>query len=367
MEDKSLPIYLTPKYLKALKESLPENCKLILVRIIKGKELIAVGCFQEVLLDFKSINSFGSLFSSENRILILLERLIKNLLSNFKSKIRLLIIGNAQVSGPNGIWFKENVTESEKAFYWDLIIDKVEKKPKNPDVIIIKDLINSSVSVSETIKSNKFNEVKVLPVMNLKINPEWGLVSDYYKAFSSKYRIRAQRARKKLIGINQIELTIDDLTLIKKDIHILYNNVYNRARFRLLKASDSYLFELKKNLKEDIIINAYFKNEELIGFYSILKNKSTIDAHLIGLNYDSNKNHALYLNMLYDITEVAINSKSKIIDFGRTAMEIKSTVGAEPIEEKVFLKFNSTILNYISAYVLNKNSNELWTQRHPFR
>jgi hypothetical protein len=71
--------------------------------------------------------------------------------------------------------------------------------------------------------------------------------------------------------------------------------------------------------------------------------------------------------MLYDLVEEAILAKRESVDFGRTAMEIKSTVGAIPKEADVFLKFTNPLLNNLASFILKKNTKENWLQRHPFK
>ena len=46
----------------------------------------------------------------------------------------------------------------------------------------------------------------------------------------------------------------------------------------------------------------------------------------------------LYLNMLYDMVAYSIKKQFKTIVFARTALEIKSSVGAKPVAMKGFIK-----------------------------
>jgi hypothetical protein len=91
------------------------------------------------------------------------------------------------------------------------------------------------------------------------------------------------------------------------------------------------------------------------------------DAHLIGLNYETNKSHSLYLNMLYQYVEDSISAQVKVLDLGRTAMEIKSTVGAIPVDLSVYLKLKNPLLNGLACMLAGSSSSEAWVQRHPFK
>jgi hypothetical protein len=363
------PIYLSKEYLAAFQESLEGKSNLLFPVIYRGDEIVAYGSIQEIRIDYASIHSFGRLFSSDKTILICLEGMLKSFVSSLNNKkgVKLLVLGNTQVSGPYGMWFKEELNETERALYWEALVQKVEHSDLNADILIVKDLDNFQSIIKKTLVTNKYKEISALPIMKMEIPNAWETAEDYYDAFSSKYRTRAHSAREKFDGIVRRELNSEDLILYKLEMEILYKNVYNRARFRLFQVQNSYFIELKNSLKEDFRVFGYYKNADLLGFNSILFSKNSCEAHLIGLNYDFNKTNSLYLNMLYDLVEEAILAKRESVDFGRTAMEIKSTVGAVPSDADVFLKFTNPLLNNLASFILKKNTKENWLQRHPFK
>lgn len=363
------PIYLSKNYLEAFQESLAGKSRLLFPVVYKGEEVIACGSIQEIRIDYASINSFGRLFSSDKTILVCIEGMLKSFVSslNRKTGIKLLVVGNTQVSGPYGMWFKEGLNETEKAFYYDAVLQKIETSDLNPDIIIVKDLDASQPIIKKALVASKYKEISALPIMKMNVPALWKSREDYYHAFSSKYRIRANSARKKFESIERRELTFDEIILYKETIQRLYTNVYTRARFRLFQVQNNYFIELKKYLKEDFKVFGYFHKDIMVSFHTLLFTSNLCEAHLIGLNYEFNKSHALYQNMLYDCVEEALNQKSTSIDFGRTAMEIKSTVGAFPVEADVLLKFTNPLLNTIASFILKKNTTEKWVQRHPFK
>jgi hypothetical protein len=48
-------------------------------------------------------------------------------------------------------------------------------------------------------------------------------------------------------------------------------------------------------------------------------------------------------------------------------MEIKSTVGAVPVEFQPLVKIRNTILSGLTCVLMENSSPEPWIQRHPFR
>ena len=112
----------------------------------------------------------------------------------------------------------------------------------------------------------------------------------------------------------------------------------------------------------------YFFEGKLIGFNTIILNHEELEAHYLGFDRDFNISHQLYLTMLYDKLKKAIAMKKKRIIFSRTAMEIKSSVGAEPVEMCIYLRHENTLLNKVVSPIISLlNPHETWVPRHPFK
>lgn len=76
----------------------------------------------------------------------------------------------------------------------------------------------------------------------------------------------------------------------------------------------------------------------------------------------------LYLNMLYNMTEFGIENGFEKIIFGRTALEIKSSVGAEPVNMSGFIFHTNPLINKYIGKLFNSLEPEVnWQQRHPFK
>ncbi len=62
--------------------------------------------------------------------------------------------------------------------------------------------------------------------------------------------------------------------------------------------------------------------------------------------------------MLYEYIRIGISKKLKTINFGRTASEIKSSVGAIPQDLTMYLRHKKTIKNKILKLFLHKSSTD---------
>ena len=91
-------------------------------------------------------------------------------------------------------------------------------------------------------------------------------------------------------------------------------------------------------------------------------------TYFLGYDASIQREKMLYLNMLYDIIAYSINKGFKEIIFARTALEIKSAVGAKPQEMFGFIKHSNPILNYTLEKLLYCLEPEVvWQERNPFK
>lgn len=360
-------IYGSYAYLDALSKTSGDLGKFLYPQVYLGGKLIAAGCFQEIQLNREKLNELGRLFSADSSWTIRLEGMLKGFLGSKSKSLKVLIAGNCQVSGPYGLMFTKDISQQDQLIVWQQLIQFIEQELDPYSILLVKDLNGKSDQMDSTWRRDSFTATQVLPVMQMEILPNWSSFNDYLAAMGSKYRIRAKAARKKGKELVVQRWNTHQIAEHINEIMNLYQHVYQRARFRLQKVSEDYFIKLSMMESDKFIFNAWLENGQLVGFSTMILDKKRADAHLIGLNYDTNKSHSLYLNMLYQYVEDAILSKVELLDLGRTAMEIKSTVGAVPIDLSVYLKLKNPLLNGLACMLAGSATTENWVQRHPFR
>jgi hypothetical protein len=205
--------------------------------------------------------------------------------------------------------------------------------------------------------------------MMMNVRDNWKTIDNYSEDLKSKARIRYRRTLGKLPPLTSKELSYDEVLKYKKTLRNQYFIIANNASFNLFFLSEDYFPNLKKYLGDKIKFIAYFNQEGLMkGFYTIVKNYDHLDAHFLGYDADCNKENLLYLNMLFDMVSHGINLHVNKIFMSRTAVEIKSSVGASPLKMFCYLKHRNNLLNKLVRPIINYlYKDEEWIERSPFK
>jgi hypothetical protein len=115
------------------------------------------------------------------------------------------------------------------------------------------------------------------------------------------------------------------------------------------------------------MLKGYFLKGKLVGFQSGFEYNDSLDAHFVGIDYGINQEYSIYSRMLYDYVEEGIRRKVQRISFGRTAMEIKSTVGAFPVDLKCYIKHRSNTPNRLLKVLFHYVKPSEYDQRIPYK
>jgi hypothetical protein len=185
---------------------------------------------------------------------------------------------------------------------------------------------------------------------------------------NSKSRVRARRALKKGLEIEKRELSVAEIEANIEEIHRLYKLIADGVGFNAFTLHEHYFLALKQYLGEDFKLVGYFLNGKMIAFYTAIFSGEEMEAHFLGLDATTNHSHQTYLNILYDLVRMGIYHQKKVVDFARTALEIKSSVGAVAGDMYCFMRhrnrFSSRLLQFLVARF---NPKENWQPRHPFK
>lgn len=354
--------FLQKPYLQVLQHAAPVNMKCFYIGIFEDSELIGVSIAQYI--DTNELESFGERDHH-------LKTKIRNFLfKNFCSHT--LFLGNNMITGENSFVFKKPVATKVISKILiestDYLIDYFKKQKIKIHLVTYKDFYKTFTQELKKYDFKCIYEFNTQPNMIFGLPENWKTKDDYFNAFHKKYRDQYKRAHKKLNGIQTKELTLNEIISQVKRIYDLYHYVALNAPFNTFFLSKNHFSTFKKQCGNRFKLFGYFKNEQLVGFHTVLLNEDTLETYFLGYDETYQKEHMLYLNMLYNMTEFGIENRFKKIIFGRTALEIKSSIGAKPVLMTGFIYHTNKLINLVLPKIFSRLEPEVnWQQRHPFK
>ena len=336
-----------------------------------SKKPIFVCYFQ--VIDFTA-DVFGDLVESQITDLTSSKlKMFDKYIDKYKDHVvmRVVTCGNNFVSGEHCFAFSDDIKRTDAFFVLEKITSVVSKEEKLRGTIsatLIKDFYSNHLPKEKILQENKFIEFTVEPNMVIEIPENVGDLNDYIALYSKKYRNRAKSIFKNGAQITKKNLSLEEIKSHQKEIYKLYENVFMHAKFKLVKLASTYFYEMKNSFADLFFVTGYFLENKLVGFDSgYFLSDNTLEAHYIGVNYDVNKEHEVYQNILYHFIELTITHKKKHLNLGRTASEIKSTVGAKAHELVCYIKPQNTVSKVVLNPFINFLKPTEWLPRNPFK
>ncbi len=355
-------IFLSTQYLEILEKSAPENMIPHFIGLFKEKELVGIAVSQ--FLDLNKLESFGERDKC-------IKTAVRNIVfKNFCSHI--LIIGNNMLSGQNTCAFSTKTDNFQVLQALKMASEKLaaifKKKGLKVHITTFKDFpIEDTQAFHQAGFQNHF-QFSTQPNMLFDIPNHWKSEQDYIDALSKKYRDQHKRARKKAEGIIKRKMHLEDIIKYEDAIYDLYHHVAKNAHFNTFFLARNHFRTFKEILKDKFLFYGYFLDEKLIGFNTIIKNGEVMDTYFLGYDDSIQREKMLYLNMLYDMVAYSINKGFKEIIFARTALEIKSSVGAKPQDMFGFAKHSNPIADLAFEKVFcYLEPTVVWQERNPFK
>jgi Acetyltransferase (GNAT) domain len=373
LENDLLPhrtLFLEKDYLLSMEESSPSALSFRYLCLKEKGRLVAAFYFQVINLSSSQLGQIIN-FEPYSKILSGLSMLVQNMLFGAKKDKPhyLVICGNMYLSGDYGILCEEKDHQKAANYLldgFDFVRKELEKTGKVM-AKIAKDYPAENDFYGPALKEKKFYPLVMDPIMEMAIRPHWNNFEDYISDLSSKYRQRYQQVKKKLATCEVRVMKTDELIERKEEIDRLYLAVQMKSPVRLIMHDSDYLISLSKRLKSKIEFKGIFENGKLLAFMAGIRDHNHFEAHHIGIDYEYNKSHNLYQNLLYEYIEMAILAKSPLLSFGRTALEMKTTVGAVAHTYHAYIKLNNGLINGIAGHMLPKEYEMDWIPRNPFK
>lgn len=375
-------ILLSRAYLGALERARPPRMSFRYAMMYDGRRPVAVAAYQ--LLDV-ALDAFGSRAptptpAQPESLRGRLREVRRNVVKSVGDAVgdafgeapiqRLLINGSGFSTGEHGLAIAEGIDPAAAihgladATYR---IRRAEKLHGSIASVLIKDFPASSRAHADELLRFGYHPFEVDPNMAVAIDPAWRTFDDYLGAFSAKYRRKAKDARKKAKKVQTTRLDTAGIVRHAPALHALYLAVHDKAKFRLANPGPDYFPALAESLGDDFVLRVWTLDDAIVGCSAALGRAGELEAHMVGLDYDHNVQHGIYQNALYDFVGDAIARKATRVAMGRTALEIKSSIGAMPSPMTCYMRHANPLGNRLIAPLIAQIEPEEWTPRSPFK
>lgn len=355
-------IFLQTSYLNVLEQSAPVNMQCFYIGIYENDTLIGVSLAQ--YLDTNKLDSFGER-----------DKCVRTAIRNFMFKnfaSHVLFLGNNMITGQNGYAFSKEIDFETISSILLQSATEITSYFKNKGIKIhlvsFKDFYDECANELVKYKFSNIFEFNVQPNMIFYLNGKWKNNEEYIGSLSKKYRDQYKRALKKFDGIVVKNLTLKEIKQHESTIYDLYHYVAINAPFNTFFLARNHFSTMKNQCSERFLLFGYFLNDKLVGFHTLLLNGTVLETYFLGYDQKVQKENMLYLNMLYNMTNFGIEHGFDKIIFGRTALEIKSSIGAIPVEMSGFMYHTNNLINKYLGKIFQKIEPQVtWQMRHPFK
>ncbi|MFN8295120.1 MAG: peptidogalycan biosysnthesis protein [Chitinophagales bacterium] len=356
--NENIPFYQTHDFLSKI-ESIQQDITFRYVLVQQEDRVIAALYVQMLDFSFKNLVNYGGEISNG----------IKGKFKKYiaQKNTKLLNLGNVFFTGDKGVicQYEEMVIPFIPKIFKAIHSSFSEKKPK---AFLVANIYLQDEDKCIDFCNSSFHPFNTEPDMFMNVNNNWKSFDDYLNALSSKYRVRAKKVLNTSAEIIPKEFSVEDIKREKESLVKLYNNVVNHVAFNMATLNINFFEEMKLLYDDKCTVLGYYLNDELVSFACLFHvDIATLHVHYIGLNYEVNKECKLYNRMLLDFVKFAIMKEKSNIHFGRTATEIKTTIGAEPRALHAYLKMSNSIVNNTLPYFLKRIKPAEFIARNPFK
>lgn len=348
--------------MEVLQKAAPENMTCHFIGLFDDDQLVGIALSQ--FLDLNQLESFGERDEC-------MKTYIRNFVfRNFASHV--LFIGNNMLTGQNAFILADNCNKAHAIMAIEhatkTLQDLFKAKGKPIHIVSYKDFDTTEIADFELPEFKPFYKFDTQPNMIFKVHENWETEQDYLAALTKKYRDQYKRARKKVLNIEKKELNLQEVIAYQGRIYELYFHVAKNAPFNTFFLAKNHFSKFKEIFGDQFLIYGYFLEGKMIGFNTMIQNGTSLDTYFLGYDETMQREKMLYLNMLYDMIAYGIEKGYNKIIFSRTALEIKSSVGAVAVKTYGLIKHRNKLVNHFMPQIFPLLEPEvLWQERNPFQ
>jgi predicted N-acyltransferase len=364
-------IFLQRRYLGALEQAGPDNLAPRYALIFRARQPVAAVVIQ--LVTVTGTRFIKPPLSTEPRSpRALLRRALAPAVRRAGDAVRerVVVCGNLLSWGFHAVAFAR---DEDPATIWPAVAEAVyrvrraERLAGQSDFAVVKDLTAEERDGAAALQRFGYRPVESDPNMVLEIAPTWRTYDDYLGSLNAKYKNAARKIAKDLVQAGCAISRLADIGLEAKRVHELYSSVVDNAAVRPVTLPVAFFPTLAAALGEDFRATVVRRDNQLVGFISVLRDGDTAVPYYIGFERTAGLGNTIYLALLHAAIGEAIEMGCRRISFGRTALDTKAGLGARPQRLWLWARHRNPALNMLIRNLLRAVPHGEAPERSPFK
>ncbi|MBL0211846.1 MAG: GNAT family N-acetyltransferase [Holophagaceae bacterium] len=354
-------VYFSRKYLEVLEANAPANLRMHYALIYKdGKPLAAVVA--------QAVEVRGDAVPRPD-----IQKAARASLARVKERI--LVCGNLLSWGFHGV---ASAKEADPSEVWPAVaealyrIRRADKLFGDTGLVMIKDLDGEVAASAGPLSRFNYRPLETEPNMVFHVDPKWGSFEDYLKDLRSGYRNAAKKVMKDFseAGCTLEVLDAEGVKAHRDLIHGLYHQVHDQQKLRLISLNPDFIPALAETFGAGFRTRiARGLGGEPVGFITTLKDQDGAVGYYIGFDKEAAaQGTPIYLRLLQCTIEDAIGMKARWLSLGRTALQPKAQLGAQPVPLRCYVRHRIPAMNAVVRGFLNfMPEPDTAPERNPFK
>lgn len=360
-------LFLQRRYLQVLEDAGPDNLAPRYALIFRGREPVAAVVMQIVTISgTRFLKPDGG--TPGGRLRRALTPAVRRVGEAVRERV--LVCGNLLSWGFHAVGFAPG---QAPAPIWPAVAEAIyrvrraERLSGQANFALVKDLSAGELEGAAALRRFGYRPVESDPNMVLEIPATWRGYDDYLADLNAKYKNAARRIQRDLTQAGCTVTRLDDVGRHAPELHALFLNVLRNASVRPVTLPPAFFPTLAAALGDDFRCVVVRREQEIVGFISMLRDGDTAIAYYIGFDRQAGVGNTVYLALLHAVIDEAIRLGCRRVSFGRTALEPKAGLGAKPQRLWLWTRHRVPAMNVLIRRLLRVVPHGEAPDRSPFK
>jgi hypothetical protein len=218
-------------------------------------------------------------------------------------------------------------------------------------LILFKSFGKQHRQIMTPLTQKGFTRVPCGPMAFLKLN--FKTFEEYMKMLSRNMRSKLRRKFKESEKIGKLEMQIvTDITPFIEQAYPLYEDVFNKSKFKFEKLTPEFFCELGKRMPERVKFFLWFLDGKLVIFNVCTMYEKSFYSEFIGLDYKVAYDMHLYYVFIRDVMNWVLKHDFDTYHSGALNYEPKYHLRHDIHAHDLYIKHRSRLFNFLLKHAL---------------